>query len=227
MFLVDHPSIEPISDQKFELTLYRRDFNGSEDKIYSGGTIRNFLSNGREFSLTYNNAKKASTTFTGATIATGGTDIEAIFFNNEVIPGDFRFGLGLSYSDTGGRPKRTHVTLNASKHYENEGMHTWFSASAIAGGSWLASANAGAELSLGTAKGFIELGIPFAGNNTVSTASGKGIQLPLYGIGLRASSGAYFYELAYTNRLGTTTGMAMTPSIDNRGALSISVGVRF
>lgn len=124
MFLVDQPSTAPPSDPKFELTLFRRDFSGSEDKVYSGATIKNFLSDGRQFSISYNNAKKASTSFPGTTIATGGTDIEAIFFNSEVITGDYRFGLGLSYSDTGGRPKQTHITLNASKHFETERADT-------------------------------------------------------------------------------------------------------
>jgi hypothetical protein len=60
MFLVDQPSTAPPSDPKFELTLFRRDFSSSEDKVYSGATIKNFLSDGRQFSITYNKPRPVS-----------------------------------------------------------------------------------------------------------------------------------------------------------------------
>lgn len=228
MFFYDPPNADATIGSNFEFTAFRREFDGAENKIYAGATLKGTLPGGRKFSLTYNDGKRSNVTFPGVTLATGGKDVEAMLYDNNEEPGAYRFDFGVSYSETASRPKRTHFIANVSRHQEEDMRHTYVAASAIVGGPTIAFAKAGIELgSDETGEGFFELGIPFAASNSLSTIDGRGIRVPIYSAGWRKASGGMIYELAYTNRIGTTTGFGLTPSVDNKGAFSLSLGVRF
>lgn len=222
------PPILLPEDSKFEFSAFRREFAGSENKIYSGATFKGTLPSGRRFSLSYNEAKRSAIVFPIATITTGGRDLEAMLYDNNEDRSAYRYDFGVSFSDTGSRPKRTHLTGRVSRHVDNEALHAWAATSIVSGGDWIMVAEAGVESKFSpTSQGFFELAIPYLGNNTISTITANRVRVPLYSIGYRSAQGGYSYELAYTNRLGTTTGFGMTPSIDNRGTFSISIGARF
>lgn len=76
-----------------------------------------------------------------------------------------------------------------------------------------------------------ELGVPFVGDNTRSTSDGSASReiLGSFGIqfGQRDRAVGTHVSLMFTNQLGSTTGMSLTPALGNRYAFVLSVGTRF
>ena len=219
---------------RFDLSVSGGTFASDESNSYLNYSLRYSLLSNLDVCFRGTDGKRQTLAGSNFTLAHGGDDRELMFTCRPSRWPKLDAGVGAAVPNT---PERRNPLVGT---YDAGWTETGSTENSIRiGVRGIASSSPIVAL---TAKGtfalpkcpidFIgEIGVPFVGNNTRSTADGSAQRTVLGSVGFqvwqRNRDAGFHASLRLTNEVGETTGMSLTPSLGSRYGFVLSVGVRF
>ena len=207
-------------------------FTNDEKAVYGSFEVGSSL--GRDFRVQLGGTASPFHRFDLGTssVRYGGRDLELLgtYKVSKILPLELSLGIDQPWT-----PARTDTALSyraLATLPTGKQAKWWLTAYGIAGADSIAMVGTGASLAVGHGLELMASGaLPVQGNNSVSPSSGNRDRLGVYSVGLGVPSSFCRYqslvEIAITNQVGWTTGMAATPTIGGFPGVRVSFEVRF
>jgi len=215
--------------QRYELSISGRSFPGYEVSEYYGLSLSYRGESGFGYVLRGGSAPVAHRQVGGNTVGTGGSDLEFMVYDVCDKYPAFRAGLGIAAPNTPSRNNFLEGTYDLSWTAHPSSLSDFsLGAKGIYGGSTVDVAYAKAAIHESGITYFADAGVPIGGENTINPSTGNAASRWVADLGARIALGpAAWLQVAYSNTLGETTGLSITPTFGGSFGIAAAVGFKF